>query len=49
MAKNQNGMDTSLLKILDAGADITSTDPRSGSDDNILLKAGKKSLDSNNS
>tara|TARA_B110000285_G_scaffold232342_1_gene303185 strand:+ start:84 stop:239 length:156 start_codon:yes stop_codon:yes gene_type:complete len=51
MAKNQNGMDTSLMKILDGGADITTTDPRNGSDDNILLNNGisKKSMDSSSS
>ena len=51
MAKNHNGMDTSLMKILDGGAEIIATDPRNGSDDNILLNNGssKKSMDSSNS
>jgi len=43
MATNKNGMDTSLLKILDGATDTDApiaTDPRNGSEDNILLKAG---------
>ena len=55
MATNKNGMDTSLLKILDGALDTDApiaTDPRNGSEDNILLKAGglgKKSAGSSKS